>query len=463
MSKRKDRYEFIWQSIQIYGYKDDYREVNYKNSNTKVKILCPIHGEFLITPNDYLNGHRCRKCFEKKASNLYSKPFEYYKEKLNNFYKNEDGTPKFNMDEINYTGYNDKFELTCPIHGKFTTTMHMLMRLKGLGCPQCNLEERNNSQKLGKNTFIKKSNDIFNSKYIYDNVNYINSKTKVCIICPEHGEFWMTPNEHLSGKGCPICGKLSRIEKQKMTKDEFIEKAKKMHLNEDLTPKYIYDEIDFIDGKTKVKIICPEHGEFFVSPTMHLQGVGCKECAIKKRAKLKKMTYEKFLKKFKEIYKDNYEIISVGENILKDEIIIKCKKHGLITTNYSSLIYNRCGCIKCRTSSLENTTMKFLEDKNINYIFQCKNNILPFLKIGTYNTLSLDFYLPDYNVAIECQGRQHFEPVEKFGGEEAFKNQVERDLIKSKLCDENNIKLIYINYFDKKEIITEKINEIIKL
>ena len=75
---------------------------------------------------------------------------------------------------------------------------------------------------------------------------------------------------------------------------------------------------------------------------------------------------------------------------------------------------------------------------------------------------SLDFYLPDYNIAIECQGIQHFEPIDFFGGEEKFDEQIERDRIKYNLCKNNNINIIYysnINYNNN----VNNINEIYKL
>ena len=62
------------------------------------------------------------------------------------------------------------------------------------------------AKKISKEEFIARSNNIHNNKYDYSKVEYVNNKTKVCIICPEHGEFWQTPKNHLLGQGCPICG-----------------------------------------------------------------------------------------------------------------------------------------------------------------------------------------------------------------------------------------------------------------
>lgn len=61
--------------------------------------------------------------------------------------------------------------------------------------------------------FIEKARQIHGDKYDYSKVEYVNNKTNVCIICPEHGEFWQTPHNHLKGKGCPICSE-SKLEKK---------------------------------------------------------------------------------------------------------------------------------------------------------------------------------------------------------------------------------------------------------
>ena len=60
------------------------------------------------------------------------------------------------------------------------------------------------------------------------------------------------------------------------------------------------------------------------------------------------------------------------------------------------------------------------------------------------NSMLIDFYLPQYNVAIECQGGQHFVPVKKFGGEKGYNIRINRDLEKNKQCFEHNLKILYI-------------------
>ena len=81
---------------------------------------------------------------------------------------------------------------------------------------------------------------------------------------------------------------------------------------------------------------------------------------------------------------------------------------------------------------MEREICNLFEKNNIKYE-QEKN--FEWLKRDNYN-LSLDFYLPDYNTAIECQGEQHFKPIDFYGGEEKFKRVLENDLLKIKLCSQ---------------------------
>ena len=127
------------------------------------------------------------------------------------------------------------------------------------------------------NIFIEKARQIHNDKYDYSKVNYVNSRTKVCIICPTHGEFWQTPHNHLKGYGCAECGK-EKSHLSKMTTEDFIVKSKEIHGN-----KYDYSKACYKTCDTKVCIICPEHGEFWQTPSNHINGSGCPKCANEKR------------------------------------------------------------------------------------------------------------------------------------------------------------------------------------
>lgn len=139
--------------------------------------------------------------------------------------------------------------------------------------------------KLTNYEFITKARKVHGDKYDYSKVEYRKSSIKVCIICPQHGEFWQTPNAHLNSQGCSYC-----YGNTKSTTETFINKAIKIHEN-----KYDYSKVKYVNAKTNVCIICPKHGEFWQTPDAHINGKqGCPFCngGIKD-------TYERFIKKAK--------------------------------------------------------------------------------------------------------------------------------------------------------------------
>lgn len=76
----------------------------------------------------------------------------------------------------------------CPVHGEFNIIAYEHIR-KHRGCPKCAAIERGNKQTSNTDEFIKKAKELHGNKYDYTKVEYVNSSTKVCIICPEHGVF----------------------------------------------------------------------------------------------------------------------------------------------------------------------------------------------------------------------------------------------------------------------------------
>jgi len=100
-----------------------------------------------------------------------------------------------------------------------------------------------------------------------------------------------------------------------------------------------------------------------------------------------------------------------------------------------------CGCPYCRESKGEIKLCKLLSVNNIKYIRQYKFDECKYIK-----KLPFDFYLPEYHICIEYNGRQHYEPVEAFGGEKEYENVKLRDEKKKEYCKNNNIKLIVFKY-----------------
>ena len=142
--------------------------------------------------------------------------------------------------------------------------------------------------KLTTEEFIKKGKEVHGDKYDYSKVEYVNSSTKVCIICPEHGEYWQSPHKHLTGQGCIKCHRKSMAARYSLGKEKFIEKANAVHLG-----FYDYSGVEYVNSKTYVNIKCPNHGAFKQTPSSHLKGHGCPRCAdINNGLKKRKWNYD---------------------------------------------------------------------------------------------------------------------------------------------------------------------------
>jgi very-short-patch-repair endonuclease len=279
-----------------------------------------------------------------------------------------------------------------------------------------------------KNKFIEKSNKRHKFKYDYSKVKYINSTTKVEIICNEHGSFFVRPDAHVRKVGCPSCN--GGI---KYTKDDFIKKATEKHDN-----YYNYNKVDYINSSKKVIINCPNHGDFYMAPANHLIGQKCPSCSGVKRK-----TTEDFISESILIHDNKYSYEKTNYINNRSKVIINCPNHGYFEQTPKEHLKGH-GCFNCSNFSKgENKVEKILKEKNIKFIREYKFDDCISIK-GV--KLPFDFYLPDLKTIIEYDGRQHFEPVERFGGLESFLRLKENDMIRNNWCKEKGIKLIRISY-----------------
>lgn len=136
-------------------------------------------------------------------------------------------------------------------------------------------------KKLTTEEFVRKSKEVHGEKYDYSFVEYVNARTKVCIVCPEHGVFWQEPQVHLKGCMCPKCAYGIRNEKNTRNVDDFVAKANIVH-----SCFYDYSKVEYRGANIKVCVICPIHGEFLITPANHLHGKGCLKCGIERRKKI---------------------------------------------------------------------------------------------------------------------------------------------------------------------------------
>ena len=187
----------------------------------------------------------------------------------------------YSYEKVEYLDSQTKVCIICPKHGEFYQTP--AAHVRGCGCPDCANERRGRYERMTPDEFISRAKEVHGDKYDYSKAEYRGSGRKVCIICPEHGEFWQSPLAHIHGKqGCPKCAHRG------LGRDELIAEFKKVHGD-----KYDYSRFEVGKMNEKSCIICPEHGEFWQSPTKHLRGQGCPKCARKN------FTTEHFIEKSK--------------------------------------------------------------------------------------------------------------------------------------------------------------------
>lgn len=288
-------------------------------------------------------------------------------------------------------------------------------------------------KKLTTNEFVSRSNKIHHFRFDYSKSIYINGSVKVIIICKKHGNFLQSPEHHLNGIGCPICGGTFRL-----TLNKFIERAVRIHKN-----KYDYSEFVYVNYKTKSFIICPLHGKFLQSPNDHLTGYGCMKCGKDILANKYRKKLSEFINSATKIHLNKYDYSGVIYRKNNKKVSILCPIHGQFLQTPSCHLAEQ-GCPTCKTSKGETKIRKFLEENTIPYETQktfddCKNK----------RKLKFDFYLPTKNILIEYDGEQHFR-VGRVGSHYTSKSDVKdiqrRDIIKTKYARSKGILLIRIKY-----------------
>lgn len=306
---------------------------------------------------------------------------------------------------------------------------------------------------------LKKEFDIKHAnKYDYSLItSYQNNKTPLPIICHnkdeygnEHGIFYQTANNHLRGQDCPKC----KQRHKRYTTEEYILKCKLIHGD-----CYDYSKTQYDLSHSHVIITCPKHGDFSILAYHHINGVGCPQCAPNK-----KLTQEEFIEKSKKVHGDKFDY-SLSEYVnCNTPVCIVCPIHGKFWQTPLHHM-NKIGCPYCNESHLEREMAIFLKENDIDYE---REKTFKWLKSKRKGTFTLDFYLPKYNVAIECQGIQHFKEYKNITQDKVQIIQ-DRDKEKNDLCAKNGIKVFYYsnivwkNYMfflhnDKKNMLENIIN-----
>jgi hypothetical protein len=362
---------FIEKAITIHGTKYDYSKTIYAAYKEKLTIICPRHGEFYMTPNAHIGPQRqgCNKCgilsrmlIQTKTKNQFIEESICVHGSIYDYSKTE------------YTSTNKKLIVICKHHGEYMIRPYH--HLRKIGCAKCGTERSANSHRLSQEQFISQANIKHGNRYDYSKVSYIDSNTKVIIICSEHGEFTQLAGNHVQGSGCGICGSTITGLQLRLTQDEFIEKAHKVHQN-----KYDYSKVNYVTGNIIIDIICPEHGIFKQKAESHLQGCGCTPCGYRDASNATRYTQDEILEKFRRIHGDRYDYCDVKYQTTHDVVTIKCKEHGSFQQSPHGHLPGQ-GCPRCAR-----------QNQRVSIVSQ---EWLSMIKIS-HPLLELEYRIPDTN------------------------------------------------------------------
>lgn len=310
------------------------------------------------------------------------------------------------------------------------------------------------SRRLTNLEFIEKAEYVHGKKYDYSKINYTRSHDKVEIICFKHGSFWQIANDHLNGNGCSLC---SGHNVSETSLELFINRSKAIHGD-----IYSYSDVNYVNATTKVDIICKKHGKFSQVPYSHWRGSGCPKCKVLKLRHDRTKTTQQFIEDAVKVHGNIYDYSKTEYTGASKKVSIICPKHGEFFKSPIGHVANKQGCPKCRASTGELIIMRWLEENKINYIPQksfsdCRNP-------KTNYPLKYDFFIPDLNILIEYDGKQHFE---RSCFSKHFKTQKEleetqfRDKVKTQYSEKNGFKLIRIPFKEKPNIKTILLSKIL--
>ena len=267
--------EFITKAKAVHGDRYDYSKVKYINNQTKVCIICPIHGDFIQRPLDHIKGSGCPECGKVKNVESRRKTTDHFIDEARKVHGD-----KYDYSNVNYESMSKKVCIICKEHGEFWQTPYT--HLNGHGCSKCAYKGNRQRHYYSQDEIIVKIKSLFGERYSFEKVVYKAMKVPIILVCHEkdehgieHGEFSMRPDNIFSGKqGCPKCYDNRRSRLQRKTLEVFVEEAKKVH-----GELYEYHKVEYVNTNSKVCIVCKIHGDFWQTPTNHLKGKGCPYCS----------------------------------------------------------------------------------------------------------------------------------------------------------------------------------------
>jgi len=336
---------FIYKCMKIHGNRYNYSTTIYKNSRTKIAIICHQHKIFYQSPRSHVTGLGCRFC----AFKIIGMKTRESREEFIKQSKLLHGD-KFNYDAVDYVSNDKCVKIFCTIssHGFFLQTpSHHLVKTGRGGCPKCAIKNISLSNTLTQEKFIERISKKKSCKnYSFDKTVFIDRHTEITVHCKSHGDFKILPSSLTQGVKCQRCSS-NFVDTKK-----FIENATKK-----FGERYDYSLVEYKTKKIPVKIICKKHGIFNMRPFHHLSGCGCSGCNCHGHSQVQ-IEWLNFLGKMLGI--DIYHAKNMGEHLIKNS---KYHADGYCKEKNIIFEFNGCffhGCKKCfkNRNSVNKLTLK---------------------------------------------------------------------------------------------------------
>lgn len=301
--------------------------------------------------------------------------------------------------------------------------------LNNCGCPECAKKIIGLKKSKTHNQYVEELKNINTNIEILE--KYSGTDIKIlhkCRIC--NHEWKCRPSNILKGQGCPKCA--NNI---KYTQIEYENMVRKINPHLEIISTYL-------GMSYKIQCKCKNCGKIsrHKSNSLCNKELKCNRCSFDNNFN---MTHDDFIYKLNIVNKNINPIEEFSK--ITDKIFVKCNICNHIWKTLPELLIMGIGCPICNVSHGEKHIIKYLNKYNI--LYEPQKSFSDLKGVGG-RLLSYDFYLSDYNLLIEFQGKQHEYSVEYFGGEEKFKIQQEHDKRKREYAKLHNIKLLEIWYYD---------------
>lgn len=482
------QFQWVERAKAKYGDKYDYSESEYLNGMAPILIRCKKHNlVFRTIAGNFINknaNYHCPVCYaEMKAEQAIKSAYKHNEKEvrvakdiihgIKSGILTADGRRKitihtkdkvqdrqqtfidkvkamygdvYDFSKVKYEGREKHVTIICKKHGEFSIKPRTILRgnhgKRPHGCPICEGISRPTRPKMTSEVFLAKMKELYGDSLIFLLPDTFKDTGSVTAICYKHGEIRHQVSYWLSGRGCDYCNG------HKIYGPEFVELAKAVHGD-----KYDYSQTEEPSRKNSMlTIICPKHGPFKQMAWLHLSGCGCPECVGYPNKKTKEQREKEFIQKARDLFGDKFDYSKVHYVNNDTNVTLICKEHHIeFETSPDTHLRGSGACPMCTRSIGEAKIYGYLSRHKIEFFTQHKiehNN--PLCK---RQYLVVDFYIPEYKVVIEYNGKQHYQHVEFFHSDGfTLEDQKIRDNTLLDILTSKGIRLLTIKYNEIDEI-----------